>query len=74
MTFVLATLVFLTAAWLAVVALAGTLEQYRQKIRAALAGEPKLLLAQAMTVRTSLRYPNRRPLRIQARPALRAAA
>ena len=74
MTFALATLAFLAAAWLSVVALAGTLEEYGQKIRAALARDPKLLQDQAITVRLSLRYSNRRPLRIQAPPALRAAA
>ena len=73
MTFAFATLAFLITAWLAVVVLAGTLEEYGTKARAALAGAaPKPL--PAMAVRLTARYPNRRPVRLRSRPALRAAA
>ena len=73
MTFAFATLAFLTAAWLAVIVLAGTIEKYGTKIRAALAGvtTPQ---ATAMTVWLSPRYPARRAIRPQPRFALRAAA
>jgi hypothetical protein len=73
MTFAFATIAFLAAAWLAIVVLAGTLEDYGAKIRAALTGAtPAPIAVMSHSVRP--RYPTRRPLRLQARPELRAAA
>ena len=45
MTFAFATLAFLAAAWLAIVVLAGTLEEYGTKARAALSGAPPVPVA-----------------------------
>lgn len=73
MTFAFATLAFLTAAWLAIVVLAATLEEYSAKVRAALAGSIPEPVA-VMSVQVRHRYPARRTIRPQARPALRAAA
>jgi hypothetical protein len=73
MTFAFATLAFLAAAWLAIVVLAGTLEEYGTKVRAALAGVTPVPVA-AMSLKVRPRYPSRRPVRLQARPELRAAA
>ena len=76
MTFALATLAFLAAAWAALVVLGMTLEDYGAKVRAALAGkayQPAPAIA-ALSVRMSPRYPSRRVVRSRARPALRAAA
>ena len=73
MTFAFATLAFLTAAWLAIVVLAGTLEEYGTKVRAALAGVTPAPVA-VMSVNVRARYPSRRAVRLQARPVLRAAA
>jgi hypothetical protein len=73
MTFALATLAFLTTAWLAVVVLVATLEDYRTKVLAALSGR-QAQLAPAISVRVRPRYPTRRPVRMQPRPARRAAA
>jgi len=73
MTFALATLTFLMAAWLAVVVLAGTLEDSGAKVGAALAGRPPAPAA-AISVRLRPRYEARRPLMPRARPGLRAAA
>ena len=73
MTFAFATLAFLTAAWLAIVVLAATLEEYGRKVRAALAGETPAPVA-VLSVNVRARYPSRRAVRLQARPALRAAA
>ena len=73
MTFAFATLAFLTAAWLAIVVLAGTLEEYATKVRAALAGVTPAPVA-VMSLKVRPRYPTRRPVRLQARPELRAAA
>ena len=73
MTFAFATLAFLAAAWLAIVALAGTVEDYGAKVRAALSGaSPQPLLA--LAGRLSPRYQARRTVRPQPRPAWRAAA
>lgn len=76
MTFALATLAFLAAAWAALVVLGITLEDYGAKVRAALAGrtyQPSPAVP-ALSVRMSPRYPSRRVIRTQARPTLRAAA
>ena len=75
MTFVFATLAFLAAAWLAVVVLAGTLEEYGGKAWAALSGrQPIVLPAPAVSIRLRPRYPAASPVRLRARPVLRAAA
>jgi hypothetical protein len=75
MTFALATLAFLAAAWLAMVVLAGTLKDYGARVRTALAGTNAAPVAQpAMTVCLSPRYPTRLPVRLRPSPALRAAA
>jgi hypothetical protein len=73
MTFALATLAFLAAGWLAIVALAQTAEDYGLKVREALSGTPRLVLP-AIAGRPSPRYPARRTVRPQPRPAWRAAA
>ena len=73
MTFAIATLAFLAAAWLAIVVLAETIEEYGTKVRAALAGmTPPPVSARDSHYRT--RCSARRELRLQSRPALRAAA
>ena len=73
MTFAFATIAFLAAAWLTIVVLAGTLEEYGTKVRAALAGATPAPIA-VMNHSMRARYPSRRPIRLQARPELRAAA
>ena len=73
MTFAFATLTFLAAAWLAIVVLAGTVEYYGLKVRAALFGTPRSALP-AIAGRLSPRYPARRAVRPQPRQAWRAAA
>jgi hypothetical protein len=73
MTFAFATLAFLAAAWLSVVVLAGTLEEYGAKVLAALTGTAPAPIA-AMSIQTRQRYPARRPVRLRARPEWRAAA
>lgn len=73
MTFAFATLAFLAAAWLAIVVLAGTLEEYGTKVRAALSGATPAQVA-VMSLKVRPRYPSRRAVRLQARPELRAAA
>ena len=73
MTFAFATLAFLTAAWLAIVVLAGELDEYGTKVRAALTGTPPAPVA-VMSLKIRQRYPARRPVRLRARPELRAVA
>jgi hypothetical protein len=73
MIFALATLAFLAAAWLAVVVLAATLEDYGPKVLAALSGRQPARLP-SMTIRMRPRYAVARPVRMQPRPVLRAAA
>ena len=73
MTFAFATLAFLAAAWLALVVLAGTFEEYGAKVRAAWAGATPAPAA-VMSIQLRQRYPARRPVRLRAQPALRAAA
>ena len=76
MTAALATLAFLAAGWIAIVALARTLDDSGARIRAALLGQPLVIdpPIPAVAVRISPRYPAQRPQRAMARPALRAAA
>ena len=73
MTFALATLLFLSAAWFAIQTIAATLDGKTWRIGAALRGE---LPAQAMpvTVRVSPRYPSRVVRQALPKPQLRAAA
>ena len=73
MTFAFATLAFLAVAWLALVVLAGTFEEYGTKVRAAWAGATPTPVAM-MSIQLRQRYTVRRPVRPHARPALRAAA
>ena len=73
MTFAFATLAFLIAAWLAIVVIAGTLEEYGVRVRAALSGTTPAPVA-VMNIQMRQRYPARRPVRLRARPELRAAA
>jgi hypothetical protein len=72
---VFATLIFLIVLWLCATILAGTLEQGRSKIIAALQGHSPLASpsVQPIRLRVSQRYPSsKRPMRVQA--GLRAAA
>ena len=68
------TIVFLAAAWAAIVAIAGSIETNLGKVGAALRGETPALQPQIATLRISPRYPLARSQRVSARPALRAAA
>lgn len=70
----LATIVVLVAAWAAILAIAGSLEQNLGKIGAALRGQAPALQPQLASFRISPRYPQARSQRARARPALRAAA
>ena len=70
----LATIVFLVAAWAAILAIAGSLEQNLGKIGTALRGQAPALQPQLASFRISPRYPQARSQRARARPALRAAA
>ena len=74
MTAAIATIVFLAAAWAAIVSIAGSLEANLAKVGAALRGDTPALLPQAAALRISPRYPQARSQRARARPALRAAA
>jgi hypothetical protein len=69
----IATIAFLTAAWVAIVSFAGSLEDSVVKIGAALRGQP-LIAPSPVAIRVSQRYPSARMQRARARPALRAAA
>ena len=68
-----ATIVFLAAAWAAIVAIAGSLENNFGKIGAAVRGEYSAVV-QPVAIRISPRYPQARSQRASARPELRAAA
>ena len=75
MTFAFATLAFLVAAWLAVVVLAATLEDYGRRVLAALSGRPPATIQVAsISGRVRPRYPTARPVRLRAQPQWRAAA
>ena len=69
-----ATIVFLAAAWAAMVAVAGSFEHSLGKIGAALRGESPLSTPAPIALRVSQRYPSGRSQRVRARPSLRAAA
>jgi hypothetical protein len=68
-----ATIAFLAAAWLAIVAIAGSLEDSLGKVGAALRGQAPALPS-PIVLRISPRYPQARAQRVRARPAMRAAA
>ena len=77
MTAALATLVFLAAAWAAILLLARTFEEKWTEMGAALTREPlgaAELPRAAIAARISPRYPVQQPMRARARPLLRAAA
>lgn len=70
----IATIVFLAAAWAAIVAIAASLEVNLAKVSAALRGATPALAPVPVAGRVSQRYPSSRPHRVRARPSLRAAA
>ena len=70
----LATIAFLAAAWAAIVAVAGSLEQSLGKVGSALRGGNALPASAPIALRVSQRYPSGRSQRVRARPSLRAAA
>ena len=70
----IATIAFLAAAWAAIVAIAGSLEQSPGKVGAALRGASPSPQPQLAALRISPRYPPARAQRVNARPAMRAAA
>jgi hypothetical protein len=73
MTFALATLVFLSAAWFAVQAILSAIDGKTSRILSALRGDiPVLVLP--VTVRISPRYPSRPMRQARSLPRLRAAA
>ena len=69
-----ATIAFLAAAWAAIIAIAGSLEDSLGKVSAALRGVSAASLPQLAALRVSSRYPQSRSQRSTARPDLRAAA
>jgi hypothetical protein len=73
MIFAFATLAFAVTAWLAIVVLAATFEDYGPKMRAALSGKPPASLP-PVTIRLRPRYQLAPAVKVRARPALRAAA
>ena len=75
MIFAFATLAFLVAAWLAIVTLAATLEDYGPRVLAALTGKaPTAAKVASVSGRLRPRYPTARPVRLRAQPQWRAAA
>lgn len=73
MTAALATIVFLSAAWLALLAVAESVLPNLGKIMAALRAEPTVELA-PVQLRVKARYQPSRQQRVKALPQLRAAA
>ena len=69
-----ATIVFLVAAWAAIVAIAASLEVNFTKIGAALRGASPALAPAPVAGRLSQRYPTSRSQRARAQPEMRAAA
>ena len=69
-----ATIAFLAAAWAAIVAIAGSLDDSLGKVSVALRGVAPSPQPRLLTLRVSPRYPPARSRHAQARPALRAAA
>ena len=70
----IATIVFLAAAWAAIVAIAASLEINLAKVGAALRGEAPALAPTRVAGRVSQRYPTARSLRVRPQPSMRAAA
>ena len=70
----IATIVFLAAAWFAIVSIAGSLEANLGKISAALSGESPAFSPAPVAGRVSQRFPGSRSIRARARPSMRAAA
>jgi len=68
-----ATIAFLAAAWMAIVAIAASMEDSFGKVGAALRGQAPALPS-PIALRVSQRYPQARSQRVRARPAMRAAA
>lgn len=73
MTAALATIVSLSAAWLAIVSIAGSVEGGLTRIISALRGEARPALV-PVQLRLSARYQPLRQPRVRARPQYRAAA
>lgn len=70
----IATIAFLAAAWAAIVAIAGSLEDNLARVKIALSGDTPAFAPAPASVRVSQRYPAGRSQRVRARPAMRAAA
>ena len=70
----IATIAFLAAAWAAIVAIAGSLEENLGKVSAALRGHAPAFAPALVALRVSQRYPASRLMRARARPSMRAAA
>ena len=70
----IATIIFLAAAWAAIVAIAGSLEHNLARVSAALNGEAPAFAPAPVALRVSQRYPAGRSQRVRAHPAMRAAA
>lgn len=70
----IATVIFLAAAWAAIVAIAGSLEDNLARVKSVLSGETPAFVPGPIAARVSQRYPAGRSHRVRARPAMRAAA
>jgi hypothetical protein len=70
----IATIIFLAAAWAAIVAIAGSLENSLARVKSALSGNAPAFAPAPVAARVSQRYPAGRSNRVRARPAMRAAA
>lgn len=70
----IATIAFLAAAWVAIVAIAASLENNLARVSAALNGEMPAFAPAPVAARVSQRYPAARSQRLRARPTMRAAA
>ena len=70
----IATIVFLAAAWAAILAIAGSLEENLAGVSAALRGQAPAFAPAPVALRVSQRYPASRSMRARARPSMRAAA
>ncbi|WP_309602747.1 hypothetical protein [Sphingomonas sp.] len=70
----IATIAFLAAAWAAIVAIAGSLDDSLGKVSAALRGVAPSPQPQLAALRFSSRHPQGRAQRAEGRPVLRAAA
>ena len=70
----IATIVFLAAAWAAIVSISGSLESSLAKVSAALRGECAAFAPAPVALRVSQRFPASRSMRARAQPSMRAAA